>query len=508
MSTLPMNQGAVPLGGPATAVAAGQYHSVVLLVDGSMRAFGHGSDGRLGYGASGNVGDKPSTLPSLQGGVNLGGEAVAVAAGTSHTLVAMADGKLFAFGYGADGRLGSGSTDIIGNTPQTLPLSMGPVSLGGNAVAVAAGGAHSLVLLEDGSVLAFGAGGQGRLGYGSTSNVGDTPQTVPSAQGAVPLGGNAVAVAAGGAHSLVLLEDGSVLAFGAGGQGRLGYGSTSNVGDKPQTVPSAQGAVPLGGNAVVVAAGSFHSLVVLNDGSVLAFGEGITGSLGYGSISNVGDTPQTAPSAQDPVPLGGKAVAVAAAPMHSLVMLEDGTARAFGNGGYGKLGYGDSSNVGDKPETLPSKKGPVPLVAPSPTPSPSPTQSPSATPSSSVTASPSPTLTTSPTPTASPTASGAATGNIGTSDDGAQPADDGGVSAFVVVGAVAGAALLLGGAAWAMKQVGLGRRSGRSAPSAAGPASAGAAAVQQAGSGEALAVGGASGLSSIGVQSPASGSRV
>ncbi|KAA0145919.1 hypothetical protein FNF31_07910 [Cafeteria roenbergensis] len=339
-----MDQGAVPLGGLATAVAAGQLHSVVLLVDGSVRTFGDGAYGRLGYGSTDNVGDKPSRLPSLQGGVNLGGEAVAVAAGPSHTLVAMADGKLFAVGYGADGRLGSGSTDDIGDTPQTLPLSAGPVSLGGNAVAVAAGESHSLVLLDDGSVLAFGEGGHGRLGYGDTSNVGDTPQTVPSAQGAVSLDGSAVAVAAAGFHSLVLLDDGSVLAFGAGGQGRLGYGDTSNVGDTPQTVPSAQGAVSLGGKAVAVAAGEAHSLVLLEDGTARAFGYGGFGRLGYGDTSNVGDTPQTVPSEQGAVLLGGKAVAVAGGRMHTVVMLEDGTARAFGHGGDGKLGYGDTSN--------------------------------------------------------------------------------------------------------------------------------------------------------------------
>ncbi|CAE7941632.1 Rcbtb2, partial [Symbiodinium sp. KB8] len=196
-NTLPIDKGPVPLGGLAAAVSAGDYHSVV-----------------LGNGDTENVGDQLSTLPSGQGVVNLGGEAVAVAAGASHTLVAMADGKAFAFGVGAHGRLGSGATDDIGDTLQTLPLLMGPVSLNGSAVAVAAGGSHSLVLLDDGSVLAFGSGGHGKLGYGNTLDVGHTLGTLPSKQGPVSLGGNATAVAAGGSHSLVLLDDGSVLAFG------------------------------------------------------------------------------------------------------------------------------------------------------------------------------------------------------------------------------------------------------------------------------------------------------
>ncbi|KAA0147708.1 hypothetical protein FNF29_07162 [Cafeteria roenbergensis] len=402
----------------------------------------------LGYGSTNTVGHMQSALPSGQGGVNLGGEAVAVSAGQYHTLVAMADGKAFAFGNGANGRLGSGATDNIGDTAQTLPHLMGPVLLNGSAVAVAAGDAHSLVLMDDGSLWAFGRGDNGRLGYGTVFDVGGAPFKVPSKQGPVPLGGNAMAVAAGSAHSLVVLGNGSVLAFGIGSMGRLGYGDTSDVGITPSTLPSKQGPVPLGGNATAVAAGADHSMVLLDDGSVLAFGTGANGRLGYGDTSDVGDTLGTLPSDQGAVSLGGKAVAVAGGTAHSLVMLEDGTARAFGIGTLGRLGYGDTSDVGNAPETVPSKKGPVPL-----------------------------------------------------------PADDAGVSVFVVIGAVAGAALLIGGAAWAMKQVGLAHWTGGSAPSASGPASAGATAVQQTGSGETAAVGGASGLSSIGVHSPASGSR-
>ncbi|CAE7764835.1 HERC1, partial [Symbiodinium sp. KB8] len=360
-ATLPIDQGAVPLGGLAVAVAAGYHHSVVLLVDGSVRAFGFGLIGRLGYGSAANVGDTPDTLPSVQGGVHLGGEAVAVAAGYAHTLVATASGKAFAFGGGAYGMLGYGTNSDVGGKPETLPYSVGPVPLDGNAVAVAAGQYHSLVLLDDGSLWAFGSGEDGKLGYGNSFDVGGTPETLPSEKGPVQLGGKAVAVAAGRSHSLVLLENGTVCAFGQGSQGRLGNGATAKVGNKLATLPSTQAPLSLGGKAVAVAAGEEHSVVLLEDGTVRAFGSGQNGRLGYGDTSNVGDKPETLPSEQGAVSLGGKAVAVAAGNAHSVVMLEDGTARTFGNGMYGKLGYGETSHVGDTPETQPSEKGPVPL---------------------------------------------------------------------------------------------------------------------------------------------------
>ncbi len=84
---------------------------------------------------------------------------------------------------------------------------------------------------------------------------------------------------------------------------------------------------------------------------------------------------------------------------------------------------------------------------------------------------------------------------------GTQAADDGAMP-FIIVGAVAGGALLVGGALWAMKQTTLGLLTGGR------PGAAGNAAIQQSGNNGTAAVGGASGLNSLGVQPPAGSSRV
>ena len=97
-------------------------------------------------------------------------------------------------------------------------------------MAIAAGSDHSIVVLEDGSIRAFGVGTDGRLGYGSTFNVGDALTSTPELAGPVPVGGRAAAVAAGNSFSLVLLEDGSIRSFGSGTEGKLGYGDPLDVG--------------------------------------------------------------------------------------------------------------------------------------------------------------------------------------------------------------------------------------------------------------------------------------
>ncbi|KAA0173565.1 hypothetical protein FNF27_04901 [Cafeteria roenbergensis] len=387
-TTRPVDAGPVPLGGLASSVDAGARHSIVMLEDGTVRAFGIAFDGRLGYGQASDVGDKVTTRPKDMGPVPLGGRAVAASAGGEHSLVLVADGTVRAFGAGNFGQLGYGSTGSVGNTQPTRPDRAGPVPLGGRAVAVSAGGRHSLVMLDDGTVRAFGSVRDGRLGYGMRTDVGSTQATRPADVGPVPLAGRAVAVSAGESHSVVILEDGTVSAFGdgsfvavsagydhslvliddgtvrafgSGWSGCLGYPSTVQAGDTPATRPEDLGPVPLGGRAVAVSAGGFHSLVLLDDGTVRAFGRGADGQLGYGSASNVGDSETARVDEAGPVPLGGRAVAVDAGRSHSLAVVEDGTVRAFGDGSSGQLGYGSLSNAGDTLATRPVAVGPVPL---------------------------------------------------------------------------------------------------------------------------------------------------
>ncbi|KAA0150992.1 hypothetical protein FNF29_04882 [Cafeteria roenbergensis] len=357
-SSLPSLQGPVPLGGNAIAVSAGDYHSLVLLEGGSVKAFGNGNNGRLGYGSIEHVGDQASSVPSMQGGVSLGGTAADISAGGVHSLVLLVDRSVIAFGFGGFGQLGLGTTSDVGGAGTSLPSDAGPVPLGGNAMALAAGGQHSVVLMSDGSVRTFGDGENGRLGYGSSGRVGGTDSSWASTMDPVPLGGPAVAVAAGTSHTLALLDDGRVRAFGLGEYGKLGHGSTDDVGDTDPSWANSVDPVPLGGTATAVAAGAGHSLVLLDDGRVRAFGMGEYGALGYGSQDNVGSTDPNWASSADPVPLGGTAVAVSAGGAHSLVVLGDGTIRAFGMGYYGQLGYGSASSVGDVPATLPSNMSP------------------------------------------------------------------------------------------------------------------------------------------------------
>ena len=89
--------------------------------------------------------------------------------------------------------------------------------------AIAAGGSHSLALLNDGTVVAWGYDNYGQLGDNSSVSSSVPVQVVDSTN--LKLSG-VIAIAAGLDHSLALKSDGTLWAWGYNGYGQLGLGTT------------------------------------------------------------------------------------------------------------------------------------------------------------------------------------------------------------------------------------------------------------------------------------------
>jgi alpha-tubulin suppressor-like RCC1 family protein len=208
------------------AIAGGLYFSLAALQDGSVVGWGDGSSGQT---------NPPANVSNV----------VALAAGWSHSLALQKDGRVAAWG-----------PPLSGGAQTNVPTDLK------NAVAIAAGDFHSVALRSDGTVVSFG-------------NV-----TLPAGLS------NIVAIAARGGHSLALKSDGTVVPWGSGSFGlntpppglsnvvAIGCTTSDNValrsdgslvlwGD-PQL---GQNAIPAGlQNVVAVSGGSSHILALTGDG--------------------------------------------------------------------------------------------------------------------------------------------------------------------------------------------------------------------------------------------------
>jgi putative cell wall-binding protein len=234
----------------ATAIAAGELHSLALLSDGTVAAWGNNSHHEL---------DVPSGLTGVTAvaagryyfslavksdgtvvgwGSNDHGETTipadltnpgtahvtAVAAGCYHSLALKSNGTVVAWGW---------------NNLQQFDVPAGLT----NVKAIAAGCYYSMALKGDGTVVAWGANGNGQTNTSGLSGI--------------------TAIAAGFNHGVALKSDGTVTAWG------YNFNGETIV---PAALTSASTA-----HVTAISAGGYHNLALQYDGTVVAWGRNTDG---------------------------------------------------------------------------------------------------------------------------------------------------------------------------------------------------------------------------------------
>ncbi len=160
--------------------------------------------------------------------------AEAIAARVGHACARLSDGTVACWGNNQSGQLAPGVVEDAGG-----PLK--PITLEERVTEVATGARHTCVLLESGKVKCWGDNASGQLGLvdlTSTNAGGFTATSLP----AVDLGeARAVGVAAGDAHTCVLLEDHAVKCWGDNEHGQLGIGDAraDTSKQRPRELPNA-----------------------------------------------------------------------------------------------------------------------------------------------------------------------------------------------------------------------------------------------------------------------------
>ncbi|XP_068449211.1 E3 ubiquitin-protein ligase HERC2 isoform X3 [Clinocottus analis] len=286
---------------------------------GTIYGWGHNHRGQLGgiEGAKVKVPTPTEALATLRPVQLIGGE---------QTLFAVtADGKLYATGYGAGGRLGIGGTESV-STP-TLLESVQHVFV--RKVAVNSGGKHCLALSSEGEVYSWGEAEDGKLGHGNRSPC-DRPRVIESLRGV-----EVADIAAGGAHSACITASGELFTWGKGRYGRLGHGDSEDQ-LKPKLVDALQGHRVID---VACGSGDAQTLCLTDDDMVWSWGDGDYGKLGRGGSDGC-----KVPMKIDSL-TGLGVVKVECGSQFSVALTKSGAVYTWGKGDYHRLGHGSDDHV-------------------------------------------------------------------------------------------------------------------------------------------------------------------
>ena len=286
---------------------------------GAIYGWGHNHRGQLGGvdGAKVKVASQCEALSVLRPTQLVGGE---------QTLFAVtAEGKVYATGYGAGGRLGIGGTESV--CSPTLLESIQHAFI--RRVAVNSGGKHCLALSSEGDVFSWGEGDDGKLGHESKNSC-DRPRVVEALRGK-----DVVDISCGGAHSAAITRTGELYTWGKGRYGRLGHGDSED-----QTKPKLVEAL-LGYRVTDVACGSgdAQTLAITEDDNVWSWGDGDYGKLGRGGSDGC-KVPMKVESLS-----GLGAVKVECGSQFSVCLTRSGSVFTWGKGDYHRLGHGSDDHV-------------------------------------------------------------------------------------------------------------------------------------------------------------------
>ncbi|XP_032396191.1 probable E3 ubiquitin-protein ligase HERC1 isoform X3 [Etheostoma spectabile] len=308
----------------AQMIEAGQYCTFSVSADGSVKACGKGSYGRLGLGDSNNQ-SMPKKLV-LEPHRNM--KKVSSSKGSDgHTLAITIEGEVFSWGDGEYGKLGHGNSA----TQKYPKIIQGPL-FGKVVVCVSAGYRHSAAVTNDGELYTWGEGDFGRLGH-SDSQSRNMPTLVKDISGVGQ-------VACGSSHTIAVAQDGrTVWSFGGGDNGKLGHGDTNRV-YRPKVIEALHGFI-----IRKVCAGSQSSLALTSAGQVFAWGCG--SCLGCGSS----ETTSLRPRFIEDLSIT-KIIDISCGDSHCLALTHENEVYAWGNNTMGQCGQGHTSTPITKPKKV------------------------------------------------------------------------------------------------------------------------------------------------------------
>jgi len=290
-------------------ISCGPYYSLLTTKsDGTAWAWGNGASGMLGQGSTLSY-SSPVQIGALTDWTNPLSVGFYSPSGGIKS-----DGTLWLWGTGSYGQLGQGNT-----TSYSSPVQVGALT---TWLQFAGGYYYGGAIRTDNTLWMWGR--NNNYGQGGHNNL--TNYSSPKQVGALS---DWVQLACGYRHAAAVKTDGTLWCWGDNGSGELGDGTSTN-----RSSPVQVGALT---NWSSVTCGAAFTCAIKTDGTLWTWGAGGSGQLGHNNTTSISSPAQVgALTTWSSVSGRGRFFAAA--------LKTDGTLWAWGENGSGELAQGDTTD--------------------------------------------------------------------------------------------------------------------------------------------------------------------
>jgi len=385
----------LPNGVASSKLVGGWAQVGIISTNGMIFLWGENSDGQLGIGSTENIGDFANEMGNYLVETKLGSgrTVIGMAGGEFHTCELLDNYEVKCHGDASEGQLGSGDVIDRGKMANEMGdylsyLNFGQQGL--NAIELIGGHQHTCAIFNDLSLKCWGNNQVGELGYGDTSDRGNSanqmsdylpfinlgtgveiqschdfsPTANPSVTFSptfspttpsptlhpsvyVPVSCNSDI--SGETHNCVLTSSSQMKCFGRNNLGQLGYGDVTHRGEMASQMGDYLPFVNINGNVIQTHSGVHRNCVQLDTLEITCFGKNNYGQLGYGDAVERGSAPNQMGLYLSTVALGTSFLAsgISTGSQHTCVLSDLSLLKCFGKNEKAPLGLGDANHRGD-----------------------------------------------------------------------------------------------------------------------------------------------------------------